>query len=97
VGPTPEFVAQHVETEPTNASTSHGPTVEDFSTAPIPDLRTPVPKATNAGLKYDMRRQRILKSSKPQHQPLKNTKNGTSKIHAHRTTKKKKSQKQNQN
>jgi hypothetical protein len=93
VGPTPEFVAQHVETKPINASTSHASTMEDFSIAPIPDLRPHVPEATNAGPKYDMRRQRILKSSKPQHQSLKNTKNGTSKIHAHRTTEKRKTQK----
>jgi hypothetical protein len=33
----------------------------------------------------------------PQHQSLKNTKNGTSKIHAHRTNDKRKTQNQNQN
>jgi len=47
-GPTPEFVAQHVETEPTNVSTSHAPAMEDFSTVPILDLHPHIPEATNA-------------------------------------------------
>jgi len=121
VGPTTEFFAQHVETEPTNAYTTHATAIEDFSTAIILDFRPHVPEAANVGPsspsslhpmvtrardnifkpktlpKYDMRRQRILKSTKPQHQSLKNTKNGTSKIHTHRTSDKRKTQKQNKN
>jgi hypothetical protein len=49
VGPTPEFVAQHVETEPTIASTSHAAAMEDFSIVPIPYACPHVPETTTTG------------------------------------------------